>query len=259
MRKIPVILLAAICLFSCKTEEKKETVYNDLLIDNLKGDVLTVESTPYKVDSLGKTGEMDSCCVTLEEYDSKGYIIKITEKEKSGKIKSGTNFTHFDNGLMKEIVNTNDGKPSGKLTIELDSSGKYHSAIHYDSAGKMDVFYKELEQDKYGNVIKGNEYKPDSTLKQSWNNKYKDQFFVGGETTDSSGKSIYTSEIKLNDKGDRISFSSTSMEKDSTVKKSYTYEYGAYDDKGNWTERTEMKNGKPSKVIKRSITYAKKE
>ena len=46
---------------------------------------------------------------------------------------------------------------------------------------------------------------------------------------------------------------------DTTITKNLTYRYDASDDQGNWIQRTEMEKGKPTKVEKRTITYAKKE
>jgi hypothetical protein len=46
--------------------------------------------------------------------------------------------------------------------------------------------------------------------------------------------------------------------KDSTTNKITKYRYDSYDDKGNWTQRTETdENGKPVKIVKRTITYYK--
>lgn len=36
------------------------------------------------------------------------------------------------------------------------------------------------------------------------------------------------------------------------------YKYDSFDDKGNWTQRTQSdENGKPEKITKREITYYK--
>jgi len=40
-------------------------MYSDLVADNLNGDISAIEETPYKTDSSGKMGEMDSCCVSV--------------------------------------------------------------------------------------------------------------------------------------------------------------------------------------------------
>ena len=254
-----MLLFAGVFIISCKPQEKKEPVYNDVFLDNLKGNVTMVETTPYKADSTGKPGEMDSCCVFISEYDNKGYISKNTQKDKTGKVTTEEIFTPFDKGRIKEIVTTKDGKPAGKLTLVIDSSGQYTGAERFDSVGKKQFFYTDLTQDEYGHVLTGKERKPDSSVNSSWKNTFEKQAYTGGESTDSSGKVTYKSTAKINDKGDQIEYSSTEVKKDTTITKTLTYRYDASDDQGNWTQRTEMENGKPTKVEKRIITYAKKE
>lgn len=259
MKQIIMLLFAGAFIISCKTEQKKETVYNDLFNDNLKGNVTMVETTPYKVDSTGKPGEMDSCCISVSEYDSKGYITKNTQKDKTGKVTTEDVFTHFDGGQMKEIVTAKEGKPAGKLTIEIDSAGHYIGGERFDSVGKKQFFYTDLTQDEYGHVLTGKELKQDSSLNSSWKNMYEKQNYTGSENTDSSGKVTYKSTAKVNDNGDQTEYNSTEIKKDTTITKTLTYKYEAPDDHGNWIQRTEMENGKPTKVEKRIITYAKKE
>ena len=253
-----MLLFAGVCIVSCKTEEKK-TAYNDVFMDNLKGNVTKVETTPYKPDSTGKVGEMDSCCVFISEYDNKGYISKNIQKDKAGKVTTEDIFSHYENGRMKEIITTKAGKPAGKLTIVIDSSGKYTSAERFDSVGKKQFFYTDLTQDEFGHVLTGKEHKPDSTVNSSWKNTFEKQAYTGGESTDSSGKVVYKSTAKINNKGDQIEYNYTEIKKDTTITKNLTYRYDAADDQGNWIQRTEMENGKPTKVEKRTITYAKKE
>ena len=49
-----------------------------------------------------------------------------------------------------------------------------------------------------------------------------------------------------------------STKKDTTITTITKYRYDTFDDKGNWTQRTEMdKDGKPVKIVKRTITYYK--
>ena len=124
MKKISIVLSAALIAFSCN--EKKETVSstNDLLADNLKGNVQQITDTPYQTDSTGKMGAMDSCCITTIQYDSAGYLIKVVEKDSKGKIKFEQSTTHYDNGLFKEFTNSENGKMPTKISIQLDKEGK---------------------------------------------------------------------------------------------------------------------------------------
>ncbi|MEJ7611870.1 MAG: hypothetical protein WKF88_11900 [Ferruginibacter sp.] len=87
--------------------------------------------------------------------------------------------------------------------------------------------------------------------------KYDGANFIGGTSTDSTGKTNYTGTVNLNDKGDAAEETMTTLEK--TVSKTenlkYTYEY---DENGNRISRTATDDkGKVTKKVKRSITYFK--
>lgn len=265
MKKISVVFLAAIIIFSCN--EKKETVASstDWSADNLKGEVQKVTDSPYKVDSTGKTGEMDSCCIDVAEYDSAGNIAKTISRDSKGNITREQSFTKYPNGLFKEIVTTEKGKVTNRISIQVDKDGKYTSAQEFDSTGKLSFFYKDIHQNDYNQLTSMKQYKADSTLKSSFETEYDKQIFKGQVNKDSSGKEVSRSSAKVDDKGNQIEFTNTrtmtdsATHKDSTTTKTTKYRYDSFDDKGNWTQRTEMdEKGKPTKVIKREITYFKK-
>lgn len=95
-------------------------------------------------------------------------------------------------------------------------------------------------------------------IKSTFDMKYDGPNFVGGTSTDSTGKPSYQGTVKLNDKGDAIEEHSTTREKDSTKTQNLTYKYDSYDDKGNWTQRTTSNDkGKPTVIVKRIFTYYK--
>jgi len=51
-----------------------------------------------------------------------------------------------------------------------------------------------------------------------------------------------------------------SMVKDSAKYDTTMYRYDKYDEQGNWIQRTALNaSGKPTKIVKREITYYKKE
>ena len=123
----------------------------------------------------------------------------------------------------------------------------------------IDENYKDLSENEYGEVLKGTEYKPDNTMKSSFENNYdKDGHFIGGSGKDSTGKEIFHSTVKLNDKGDAAEETTMTVTKDSTKNETVTYKYDSYDDQGNWTQRTTYNDkGKPTKIVKRTYTYYK--
>jgi hypothetical protein len=259
MKKFFFLLLSAILLFACNNEKTTETAKNtDLNQQNLKGKVQNIEETSYAADSTGKMGAKDSL-TNQSDFDEKGYQTRGTTKNSTGKVTEETTISHFDNGAAKEVTGMSNGKQTFKMAIEIDSSGKYSGAKSYDSSGKQATYYKDLTQDEFRNVLTGTEYKMDNTVKSSFVNSYdKNGHFTGGVGKDSTGKETFHSSYKLNDKGDAVESTTTTVMKDSTKTETVSYKYDSYDDKGNWTQRTTYNDkGKPTKIVKRTLTYYK--
>lgn len=261
MKKILWIFSAGLFLLACKDkkQEPEGPKNTDLISQNLKGKVQRLEETPYKVDSTGKIGGMDTCCTSIQEFDEKGYNPKYYSKDSKGNTKEEGTYTRYEGGQMKEMVNTANGKKRNSLTVQIDKDGKYSTAQSYDSTGKMDGYYLDLKENEYGAVTGGKMYNTDSTLKYSFNSDY-DKAILMGSRTDSAGKLLYESKMKVNDKGDAVEMNSTTVTKDSTIHKKETYTYDSSDEQGNWTQRTTYDDkGKATKIVKRTITYYKKE
>ena len=135
---------------------------------------------------------------------------------------------------------------------------KYMEAKVYDSTDMLSSIWRDLTQNEYDVVISGTEYKTDNKIKTSFVNTYKGPLFIGNISKDSSGKEVYRSEYKLDDKGFISESSSTEVMKDTTKTTRYTYKYDSFDEKGNWTQRTRFDDkGKAVKIQKRKITYYK--
>ena len=251
-------MIVSVLIFSCN-ESKKEIPKNaDMLADNLKGKVeQTIDST-FKTDSTGKMGEQDSCCVVTQKYDENGYATENTSVNKNGTENYKTTFTHDDKGNIQNIKNAKNGKTLSSISVQLDKDGKYSTAKSLDSNDKMDFYYTDLTQNDYGQLTSFKQFKSDSTLKMSVASTFDKQLFTGNSVKDSSGKETYSSKITLDDKNNVVENATKEVTKDSAINKTIKYRYDSYDDKGNWTQRTEMdENGKPVKVVKRTITYYK--
>lgn len=259
MKKFSFLLMATVIVFSCNQSKKQEGLNNaDVLADNLKGKVEQTIDTNYKTDSKGKVGEQDSCCVVTQKYDENGYAASYVSVNRAGTEKNETMYTHYDNGSVKAITSTKNGKPVSSISIQIDKDGKYSGAQSFDSTNKMDSYYSDLAQNDYGQLTSFKQYKPDSTLKMSMTSTFDKQLFTGNSVKDSSGKETYSSKIKLDDKNNVIENATKEVTKDSTTNKTTKYRYDSYDDTGNWTQRTEMdENGKPVKIERRTITYYK--
>ena len=266
MKKLSIVFFAVLFVVSCNEKKDETTKHNDLFMDNLKGSVQQITETPYQVDSTGRMGAIDSCCITMLQYDSAGNNIKYASKDSKGNIKFEQTNTRYENGLYKEVISTANGKMSADIKIQLDKDGKnYATAEETDSSGKLSSFYKDFKQNEYNQLTYMKQYKPDSSLKSTMENKFDKQLQVGNSMKDSSGKETFSSTSKLDDKGNEIEVSRTTTTKDAKTQKDSTstkvtkYRYDTYDDQGNWTQRTEMDDkSKTTKIAKREITYYKK-
>ncbi len=211
------------------------------------------------MDSTGKIGEMDSCCASINEFHEKGYNPKFYSNDSKGNIKEEGTLTPYEGGQLKEAITMADGKKKSSFTVRIDKEGKSSGGQSYDSTDKMDTYFTDLKENEYGAVTAGKAYKADSTLKYSFTNDYDKAINRGGHT-DSACKMIYESKMKVNDKGDVVEMNNISVSKDSVIHKKETYSYESYDDQGNWTQRTTYDdNGKVTKIVKRVISYYKKD
>jgi hypothetical protein len=257
MKKFSFLVVASVIAFSC-SESTKETPKNtDLPADNLLGKVEQTTQTTYSTDSTGKTGEQDSCCVVTVKYDEKGYSSGYSSNNKAATDNEESVYSHDDKGSFTGQKTTKNGKPLSSLTVKMEN-GKPSVAQEFDSANKMTFYYTDITLNDYERLMGFKQYKPDSTLKMSLSNTHDKQILKGTIIKDSVGKETFSSDLKLDDKNNVIESTTKEVTKDSTTNKTTKYSYDSSDDKGNWTQRTEMdEKGKPVKIVKRTITYYK--
>jgi len=257
--------IVGILLFACnssddsKTESASKTMYRDLTTENLKGDISSYEESPYKTDSTGKIGEMDSCCVTKTDYDENGNAIKSVSKDSKGTITNESVLTRHANGQFKSAADSKNGRSTGGFETKIDDNGNFSWARAIDSNGKTDVYYTDITQNDVGEVTGWKQYDKDSVFRQSGESKYDGHRFLESTTKDSVGKVKNSGKATYNDKGEQIEFSNMTVIKDSTTIKVTKYTYESHDEMGNWTQRTAWDDkGKATAIIKRTYTYRKK-
>lgn len=255
----PVIIAAlAVSLIACNNDQKATAVRKntDLIQQNLKGRVENLEEITVNLDSTGQL-KADST-VNTTRFNEEGYVTKYTSKDSTGKTILEQTISRNPDGTFSEAKNTKDGKQIYRLVTEVDESGNYTGGKTYDSTGKQDGYYKDLKTNEYGIVYAGKQHFMNGNIKSTFDMKYEGANFVGGASTDSTGKISYQGTVKLNEKGDPIEEQSTSRENDSITTKNLTYKYDSYDDKGNWTQRTAYNDkGEPTIILRRIFTYYK--
>ncbi len=154
---------------------------------------------------------MDSI-VNVTDFDEKGYQTKNSTKNASGKTTSEQTITHNADGTFAEMTTMKNGKQTFKLVTEL-KDGKYTGGKSYDSTGKQDSYYTDLKTNEYGIVYAGKQHFMNDKIKSTFDMKYEGSNFIGGTATDSTGKTSYSGTLKLNDKGDPIEETTTTLEK----------------------------------------------
>lgn len=257
MRSV-IIAALAVSLLACNSDQRTIQVRNntDLIRQNLKGKVQTLDDRTVNLDSIGRS-KADST-VNTTSFNEEGYVTNYTSKDSSGKTIFEQTISRNADGTFSEVKDTKDGKLISRLVSEIDKNGKYSGGKTYDSTGKQDGYYTGLKTNEYGIVYAGKEHFMNGNIKATFDSKYEGAHLVGNTYTDSTGKTNYENTVKLNEKGDAIEEHSTTREKDSTKTQHLTYKYDSYDDKGNWTQRTTYNDkGKPTVILRRTITYYK--
>jgi len=248
-----IAVIAAACNEKPSSSENLHKPVPDLLSENLKGKVQQVETETYLIDSAtGKMGKLES--KFTEKYNDDGYAISYNNYTTKDSTTTLTTQDIDSNGYFRGNKTTKNDKPLSSMTVVMDS-GKYKLATSYDSTGKEDVFYDDIVTNDYGQVLSATGHHPDSTLKMTFKSNFDSIYYVGGENKDSVGKVTYSSTTKLDDKRNPVESNEMNVTKDSTTKTNTTYAYDSWDDHGNWTQQTTTENGKPKRIIKRTITY----
>jgi hypothetical protein len=256
-RFFTIIAGTSVVAVSCnqKPSSSSPKAVSDVQAENLKGKIQQVETNTYLIDSVsGQKGRLES--KSIEKYDDNGYTVYYSNYTTKDSSTTVSTYDHTLNGYMTAYAGTKNGKPLSSMKLTVDSTtGKYSLAVSFDSTGKEDVFYDSIITNEYGQVLSAKGHHVDSSLKMTFTNNFDSIYYVGGENKDSVGKTTYSSSITLNDKKDPQQMDETNVAKDSTTKTSTTYAYNTWDNTGNWTQQTTTENGKPKKIIERTITY----
>lgn len=264
MKKFLFLISSGLFLAACNDQPKTAVASagstkknTDLLSQNLKGRVERIEESTYAADSSGKMGKQDST-ISISEFNEQGYQVKVTTKDLSGQVKEEQAMSHHPNGATREFSRMKNGKTIERWVIDLDSNGKYKKATIYDSTGKMSSYWTNITENEFGQVLSGTQYTTDNRLMSSFTNQYNGPLFIGGSSKDSTGRENYRNANKMDEKGYPMELSTTTINNDSTITETISFKYDSWDEKGNWTQRTEYNDkGKATKINKRTFSYYK--
>lgn len=254
-----IVAVTLLCACGTSTKEALTSVRNDWENEHLNGMVKTMEEMEFTPDSLGNISEMDSCCLTIFQYDEKGFESSLTEKDISGVITFRSVFERTEGGLLVSSTDTKDGKQDGGREVTRDAEGKFIYGMHADAAGNMKYFFTEIKENEFGQAISGKMYSPDSSLIGTWGRHYVDGLPAGRSWSGSDGKLIHDYKGEVNAQGHLSKMTATvAAGDDSTITFVTTFVYDSFDEAGNWTQRTEIdEDGKVKEVKKRMYTYFK--
>lgn len=251
-----VLILLCISLFACKESEENKEVTTpknaDKLAFNLKGKVQQVNEMEINIDSMDVSKSDSSQTITT--FDSLGYQIDYYTIDSSGKKISEQIIKRNADGTFAEFATLKNGKQSSRLVTET-KDGKYIGGKQYDSSDKQVTYYTDLETTEYGQVSAGKQHFMDGRIKTTFLNKFQGPLFVGGSSTDSTGKTTYMSSVVLDSIGNPASEKVTTENKGISKVENNTLKY-EYDEKGNWLKQTTFNDkGKATKIVERKIIY----
>lgn len=256
MLKFSAIILLACFSTACQNNSGKPSIANDLMTANLQGKVQRSTETSVSFDSTGTVQKGDA---STEEmlFDERGFQTRVISK-RPGIPESEMTFTRFASGALKEAVFTDSGKLTFRTVNEIDSNGNPTGSKNFDSTGKLYGYTKIISANEYGMPTSSEHYGLNNKFRSSMESKYDKARYLGWVVKDSAGKTTMTLTLKLNEKGEPKEQVITQYLKDSSKTDRETYQYGKFDVKGNWTERTSYtEKGMVKDLTRRTLAYYK--
>lgn len=226
---------------------------NDLEQVNIKGHVTKLISETYEIDSIGQIRKLES--VTLEYFDEIGNTITDTTRKFADKHEI-VNFLKFNkNGSLSSLATFENGKKQSETLLKYDKD-KCISTNIYDANNKLESYYNNIRQSKYGLLLSVDSYDASGKFLMSYANEYDSIYQINATAKNSSGILKSEVSIQLTDKKYEKNVIEVSYFKDSTERKSLSYRYEKWDTAGNWIKKTVLNDkGTAIKIVKRIFSY----
>ena len=261
MKKI-LIIMTGVFVLACNNGKDKKTdakiKFNDLVAENLKGNILSIEEYPYKTDSTGKAGERDSCCVLINVYDNNGNNSGWATKDNNGNIREEEITIRYPNGMWNIQKFQKYRKTTYAIEAKMDDKNKYTIINEYNSSGVVEFYYTGIVQNEVGQILGWKQFNKDSVFTGVGETQYNNYQKTGFIFKDTTGKVRTSNSFKYNEKGELIEKINSNLVNDSmkTVVTKFTYQ--SYDSTGNWTQRTTWnEKGNATTITKRVYVYRK--
>jgi len=252
MNLVLKFICASCLLFSCSGKQSIKYL-TDLEQANIKGRVTKLVTETYKVDSLGQIGKLES--VTVEIFNKLGYTVTDTAKDFIENNEVVNFLTYNENGSLSSLSTFENGKKQSKMLLRYDDS-KCIAIKMYDSNDKLESYYDNIQQTKFGLLSGLNSYDANGKLTMSYANEYDSIYQIKATAKDSNG--VVSSEVKihLTEKKYPANIFEVTYIKDSAIKKHLFYKYESWDVTGNWIRQTVFNDKREAiNMVKRIFSY----
>ena len=162
------------------------------------------------------------------KYNSKGQLTEVTDYSATGDFESRYVYKYDSKGNItdEEKYMDENSQAHTKTTTIYDSKGVPTQILQFNEDGKL---IYQGSQDSHGN----------HTLDMSWN-------------ADRSVKEKITQVYKYDDYGNVTFEERTLTDGQQDMRNNYQY---YYDENGNWTKKTTLEDGTPSRMVERVVAY----
>ena len=226
MKNIILLISLACCFYSCTRNNK---VKNSLVKFNLKGKVSSVKESEYiAVEKFGEAQKGSLFGKSTYKYDEKGNEIECNSYDSDGSLRTKSTYKYDEKGNEIECN-----------SYDSDGSLRTKSTYNYDEKGNM-IEDKWNSYDSDSSFTKAT-YKYDEKGKRIECNSY-----------DSDGSLSLKATFNYDEKGNIIEINA--YDSDGSLFSKSTYKY-KFDKTGNWIEKVEIRNDKPTLLKERVVEY----
>ena len=190
---------------------------------------------------------------TVWTYDKDGFISEKIKKGGDGKVEWKVSYGYDSLGQKtKTVRKTPDGDKLQEVEIERNEKGWITGKKHFNSAGALER-KTHFVRDEKGRVARKTDY--DKTGREL--GRFTFAYNQDGQRTEvkkfaGNGKLKQWRTYSYNDKDDPVREEHRNA--DGEVTQTVVYRY-RYDEKGNWTRRVTLMDGKPYRITERSYSY----